>query len=1049
MISRARSLSLICLGAFACVSLVRAQTYIPWNGLGLTANYTDSANWEGNVAPVNDGTGYALFGTAARTDIAVDVAQDLKGVKFDFTTATDTTYSFSGSTTSLTLGAGGLIIDTGATVFTSRTPSQVSASTAGTVQFQSSLGLVLSAAQTWTLATGTSALVASPVSGNGTLTLAGDGFVSFSGNNTRTGDTVLTGGALGVGHNNALGTGALRVNGNTTLYSGSTRSLANALFLNASSLILQAYGSELRFTGPVTLGANATLNTTGSIIYVDGNIGETGGARFFTASGPAPVVLSGNNTYSGGTQVFTGHLLFRNALSVPTAGSISTDPQGYVGAGFSTNIVTGYLAKFSPANTSGTIGFDTDPAATSANIIAEPINLTGFNSLARLGTATRATFSSNATITPAAAAGYRFGGGGGTLRVESRLTGTGTSVTADSSQGTELTVFLTYNDLILGGNNYTGQTNATHAAIVFGTGSAPLTSTFTLGAGGYIGTQDLALLPSTWIGNFSTSTLTGMIGWDTPNVASPIVVGSLVTPIDLGRFSGSGATIALGTTSAATLAGAITLPANQTDYHFGGYKGGWLTVNSTLSGARAVRIGDAFGDIPDVDRNDPTRISSVFLGGNNSHSGGTFLYSGRLVLDHANALGTGALTVDRIGGTVDPKVETSLTSNPTFGNALLVGGAFNLGGTNSFGWSGAIANATGAGRITKYGASTLTLSGNNTAFTRGFYIDEGTIAFTTDTAAGTGSVDFGSGVGATAAFTSAAPSIGGLDSSPSTARVTLGSGTTLTINQASSGTFRGQISGSGAIIKSGSGALRLEGNSTYSGGTTITAGRVTAATGSALGSSAITLNGATSELNLLAGVTLGNTVTIGANGGLLSGSGVFSNNIAIGTGSGLSPGNPVGTLAFTNGLTWDSGGYLRADVQNATGGAGVGWDSVQVTGALSFNATTGAPFTIFLRTVDSSGAPGSAVNFVPTNPYSWTILTSTNLSGFNPNAVTLDTSGFTSAVNGGTFSLSTSSNNLTVDFTPVPEPETWALLVTGLGIAGYQALRRRRNARHS
>jgi fibronectin-binding autotransporter adhesin len=1048
MISRVRSLSLICLGAFGCAGLVRAQSYIPWNGLGLSANWTESGNWEGTVAPVNDGNGYALFGTAARTDITVDVAQSMKGVKFDFSTATDTTYSFSGSTTALTLGTGGLIIDTGATVFTSYTPSQVSASTPGTVQLQSSLGLVLGAAQTWTLASGTSALVASPVSGNGTLTLAGDGFVSFSGNNTRTGDTVLTGGALGVGHNNALGTGALRVNGNSTLYTGSTRSLANALFLNASSLILQAYGSELRFTGPVTLGANATLNTTGSIVYVDGDIGETGGARFFTASGTAPVVLSGNNTYTGGTQVFTGHLLFRNALSVPATGSISTDPQGYVGAGFATNIVSGYLSKFSPANTSGTIGFDTDPAAASANIIAEPIDLTGFNSLARLGTATRATLSSNATITPAAA-GYRFGGGGGTLRVESRLTGTGTSVTADSSQGTELTIYLTYNDLILGGNNYTGPTNATHAAIVFGSGSAPLTSTFTLGAGGYIGTQDLALLPSSWIGNFATSTLTGMIGWDTPNVASPIVVGSILTPIDLGRFTGNGATIALGTTSAATLAGAITLPANQADYHFGGYKGGWLTVNSTLSGARAVRIGDAYGDIPDVDRNDLTRISSVFLGGNNTHSGGTFLYSGRLVLDHASALGTGALTVDRIGGTVDPKVETSLTANPTFGNALLVGGAFNLGGANSFGWSGAIANATGAGRITKYGASTLTLSGNNTAFTRGFYIDEGTIAFTTDTAAGTGSIDFGSAVGATAAFTSSAPSIGGLDSSPSTARVTVGSGTTLTINQASSGTFRGQISGSGAIIKSGSGALRLEGNNTYSGGTTITAGTVTAAASSALGSSAVTLNGATSELNLLSGVTLANSLSIGANGGLLAGSGVFTSNVAIGTGSGLSPGNPVGTLSFTNGLTWGQGGYLRADVQNATGGAGVGWDSVQVTGTLTFNATTGAPFTIFLRTVDSTGAAGSAVNFVPTNAYSWTILTSTNLSGFNPNAVTLDTSGFTSAVNGGTFSLSTSSNNLIVDFTPVPEPETWALLVTGLGIAGYQALRRRRNARQN
>lgn len=1046
MVSRARSRCQIALSLLVLAVPALGQTYLAWNGLGTNGNWTNAGNWQGAAAPANDGSASVQFGVSDRTLVTVDAAQDIAGLKFDYPATNDLRYRINGSTTTLTLGSGGLVTTNAAPAGPPPALGSVNSATPGTVTFQGALGLGLSANQTWTLASGTAVLAGGNVSGPGSLTLAGSGYVSLSGNNTYAGGTDLAGGALALGSNTALGTGPLTVSGPAAIYSdASSRSLVNSLLLNASSLLIEAYAGEVRFTGPVTLGASTTLTNRDVLTVFDGAVGEAGGSRSLTLTGAGGLVIAGNSTYSGGTEVLSSALFFRQAGSVPAVGSLSADALAYVGAGFTTGIATGFIARFSPANTAGTIGFDTDPAAISANVIAEPINLAAFSSLARLGSATRATLSAGATITPAPAGGYRFGGGGGTLRVESRLTGSGTTVTADSSRGTELSVYLTFNDTILGGNDYTGQTSATRSAIIFGAGSAPA-GVYALGTGGYIGTQDLALLPSAWINRFAGTSVTGVIGWDTANVASPHVVGGATEPIDLSRFTTTGAAIALGTTSAARLAGAITLPPGQTDYHFAGYKGGWLTVDSTLSGARGVRIADALGDYPEFDRNDPTRQASVFLTAANSHTGGTILYGGRLVLDHVSALGSGSLTVSPSPYNDITRVETSLTSAPTFGNALVVRSGFEAGGPNSFGWSGDIADSgAGTGRITKHGPSSLTLSGNNTGFSGGFRVGEGTITFASNTAAGSGELDFGSIGTVTAAFTSTAPTVGGLGEGTTGARLTLAGGTTLTINQASGATFLGQIQGSGGLVKSGTAPLTLAAASSFTGGTRITAGSLEAAATGALGTGQVTLDGPTSELSVASGAIVANPVIFGAGGGLLSGNGSFAHGVTVGANSGIAPGNSVGALTFTAGLTLAANGYYEVEVQNASGGPGLGWDTTQVTGTLNFTAALGSPFTIFLRSLDGSGTAGNALNFDPYTAYSWTILSATTLTGFSTAAVTFDTSGFLSPVNGGTFSLATSGNSLAVNFTPVPEPETWALMAIGLVAAAWTRVRRRRD----
>jgi autotransporter-associated beta strand protein len=285
--------------------------------------------------------------------------------------------------------------------------------------------------------------------------------------------------------------------------------------------------------------------------------------------------------------------------------------------------------------------------------------------------------------------------------------------------------------------------------------------------------------------------------------------------------------------------------------------------------------------------------------------------------------------------------------------------------------------------------------------------------------------------------------VGGLSSDTAEARVNLSSGTNLTINQGFDSIYSGQIQGSGGITKSGTGTLRLENTSTYSGGTTITAGKVEFAATGALGNGTVTLNGTSSQLNT-GSVNISNAIAFGTSGGILSGTGTFTSNVAIGTNSTIAPGNSVGTLSFTNGLTWGSGGSYQFEMQGTSGGPGVGWDFLQVTNPLTFTATVGAPFTLNLLSLTSGGTPGNVSNFISSTTYSWSILSASSIVGFDANAVTINTSGFTSSLNGGAFTLGTSGTNLVLTFTPVPEPSTWALLIAGLGVVVITTLRRRR-----
>jgi autotransporter-associated beta strand protein len=137
----------------------------------------------------------------------------------------------------------------------------------------------------------------------------------------------------------------------------------------------------------------------------------------------------------------------------------------------------------------------------------------------------------------------------------------------------------------------------------------------------------------------------------------------------------------------------------------------------------------------------------------------------------------------------------------------------------------------------------------------------------------------------------------------------------LEFTQTSSGTYSGIIGGNGSFTKSGAGKLIVSGNNTYSGITTVSQG-------------SLAVNG-----------SLGNTaVSVGSNA-TLQGSGSIGGSVTINSAGTLSAGNSIESLAMGT-LTLESGSNFIQEV-DSTATVGLQADLVVVNGNLNIaNGTT-------------------------------------------------------------------------------------------------------------
>jgi hypothetical protein len=164
------------------------------------------------------------------------------------------------------------------------------------------------------------------------------------------------------------------------------------------------------------------------------------------------------------------------------------------------------------------------------------------------------------------------------------------------------------------------------------------------------------------------------------------------------------------------------------------------------------------------------------------------------------------------------------------------------------------------------------------------------------------------------------------------------------------------------------------------------------------------------------------------------------------SGGGVSPGNSPGALTVGP-TTLANNAVFNFEINDANGAAGTAWDILNITGGLTIAVTTN-PIVINLTTLDSSNNAAALRNFNSAQSYSWQFVsTTTGVTNFSPTAFTFNTSSFQNSLGVGNFFVSKSTDNLSlaINFTPVPEPSTWALLATGLGALVIVEVRRRRS----
>ena len=234
-----------------------------------------------------------------------------------------------------------------------------------------------------------------------------------------------------------------------------------------------------------------------------------------------------------------------------------------------------------------------------------------------------------------------------------------------------------------------------------------------------------------------------------------------------------------------------------------------------------------------------TAAGDVTLTASNSYSGVTTLFAGALVADHANALGTGAITFNSAGGNSGTIRYTAASAGTDWASRIK-----NSTGTIRLDTAGNNVNLAGVidsnntGGLVKSGTGTLTLGGAN-AYTGGTTIDTGTLQLTNG------------------------GSVGG----------NIANNATLSINRTDSSTLSNAVSGSGSLTKAGAGTLTLSGANTYTGATIVAGGTLRIDGNSRLGNTTNTLAISNAGvLEVTAAGTLTNAITIGAGNGVLANS---------------------------------------------------------------------------------------------------------------------------------------------------------------------------------
>ena len=685
-------------------------------------------------------------------------------------------------------------------------------------------------------------------------------------------------------------TGTLNLNGGTYIMSAAPTDAGHAGIFNFNGGTLQLNGNVTTFA-PSTFALN--VGNGGAILNLNGhstNITQalngvgTGGLTVYNTSA-GTMTLSGNNTYTGPTQINGGLVALSGAGNLGNGGALTMN------------------------------GGRVDLGGSSLTVSAVSITAAGGGgNTIQNGTLTAPSYAiSNSAGNAIISAGLSGGAGGLTM------SGTGGQVTLTAS------------------SPYTGATNVTGGTLVLNsaganTGSLPNTSSVTIGSGAGLAAQGATSIGSS-LSLAAGAKLDLSDGSATTNfmVNGNLSLGAGSQGTTVGVELGNGLADLMNVTGAASLAGTSTVNisvANGTSIVPGSYD--LITAASGLA-AGNFTLGSKPAGFNSYTLSTPTAGALVVtVSGNPTPA--TAYWTGKAstsLADSANQWSNGSSISTSNwsttpNGLTDPKQVPGPITDVYFTAATATG---NAGGslTTTLDQAYIINSLTFAVTPGTIGSATITTASNTLT------IGSGGLTLT-NTSGAAGSINGSGGVIVNGSQNWAN------NSNSQTLTVTapisaLSGATTLTLNGTGTGTvvLGGQTSNglsggtlSLALNNAGTVTLGSSAANTYSGGTTISGGLVQLTGSNALGSGSLTVNAGT--LNL-AGYSQAVGNFSGAAGKIWNNSGAALATLSIGTGGGTFS----GTIADNDGV--HTGGSVAVNVTN-------GGDELTLTGPNTYSGGT-------------------------------------------------------------------------------------------------------------
>ena len=789
------------------------------------------------------------------------------------------------------------------------------------------------------------------ISGSGSVTMAGTGMTYLSVNNSYSGGTLVSQGALVGGASTSFGSGSIVLgDGNTgtndiLLMADTTESTTIANNITVANL-----GTGLVSIGGTNTGASSANAWTGTLtlnrnVQVFSDTPHSGGRTSFigqiTGSGGITVTQGrGRVTLQNTTNDFTGPVVIDsgatlqldvanginevipNSAAVTVNGALNFASGGgtetigsLAGSGTVSSVVAGTYRLVIGGSTNTTFGGAINNGSGVVGLTKSgtgTLLLTGANGFTGGVTLNGGTLGAGSANAIGSSGAISFGGGtlqysaSNTTDYSSRFSNAasqqysidtnGENVTLASnltSSGGSFTKLGAGAVTLSGNNSYSAGTLVSQGALVGGASTSFGSGAIVLGDGN-TGTNDILLMADTT---------------ESTTIANNITVANL----------GTGLVSIGGTNTGASSANAWT---------------GTLTLN------RNVQL---FGDTT------PGSSGRTSFLGQITGSGGITVTQGRVTLQNGTNNFTGPVVVNSgatlqldVGGGLNEVIPNSaaVTVNgllnfasgggtETIGSldgsgtvSSFVAGSYSLvvGGSTSTTFSGVINNGSGVIGLTKSGTGTLTLAGPN-SYSGGTIVSAGQL------------------VGTTASLQGA-----------------ITNNASVAFDQATTGNYSSVMSGSGSLTKLGAGTVKITGSNSYSGGTTVTSGTVELSAGVSFGGSAAGLGtGAVSiasgaQVTYWLSMSTSNTIAnaFSLSGGTLhseDGSNNFTGLFTLASGASTISSRYEDTIRLSGGLTgsgdvlFTQAGGLGTGPTFVLSGTGSNTGTVRVSGSANGIAT--------------------------------------------------------------------------------------------------------------